>query len=87
MFGLFQFFVQTFVKVQNFMDNFSLQEDAKGIKFGVIRKLYLSTTKHYETFFIKLKWSGVIGNRRRACKMIYFSWIYPGLGLEGLRKV
>ena len=40
-----------------------------------------------QTFFIKLKWSGVIANRRRACKMIYLSRIYPGLGLEGLGRI
>ena len=76
--------MQKFVKNQIFKDDFSSQEDAKGIKFDVIRKLYLSATNNLETFFMKLKWLGATTNRRRACKMIYFSRIYPGFGLEGL---
>ena len=70
--------MQKFEKIQNFKGDFSSQEGAKGIKFGVIRKLYLSATKHFETFFIKLKWSGVIANRRRACKMTLLEPIYIG---------
>ena len=31
----------------------SRHEGAKGIKFGVIRKLYLSATKHVRNFFHK----------------------------------
>ena len=71
--------MQKFEKTQNFKDDFSSQEGAKGIKFGVIRKLHLSATKHYsETFFMKLKWSGVIANRRKARKITYLSRIYTG---------
>ena len=47
------YFVHKFEKNQNFMDNFSPQEDAKGIKFGVFRKLYLSAIKLFRNIFHK----------------------------------
>ena len=39
------------------------------VLFGIIGKLFPSTTKHFATFFIKLKWSGDIGYRGRVVKI------------------